>query len=81
MTFCEGFAARLMLPAWPIAKKGDSCTPEVSQLVDLGLDPTPMPIPTGTMRAWVQLLDKLLFLPRVQTDHCLRSCLETRIEE
>jgi len=70
-----------MLPTWRINKKGNNFIPDVSQLVDLGVDPVSMPIPTSTMRAWVQVMDKLLFLPRVQIDHCLGSRLETRIEE
>jgi hypothetical protein len=51
MTFCEEFAARLMPLAWPIAEKGENCTPKESQSVDLGTDPAPRLAPNGKMCA------------------------------
>jgi len=81
MTFCEEFAARLMPLAWPIAEKGENCAPEESQSVDLGTDPAPRLAPNSKMCALDQLLDKLLFLSWVQTDHCVRWRVEIRIEQ
>jgi hypothetical protein len=57
--------------AWPIAEKGENCTPKESQSVDLGTDPAPRSAPNRKMCALDQLLDKLLFHPQVQMDHCL----------
>jgi hypothetical protein len=81
MTFCEEFVARLMPLAWPMAEKGENCTPEESQSVDLGTDPAPRLAPNSKMCALDQLLDKLLFLSWVQTDHCVRWRVEIRIEQ
>jgi len=52
-----------MLPTWRINKKGNNFIPDVSQLVDLGVDPEPMPISTGTTRERVQLLNKIVVPP------------------
>jgi hypothetical protein len=80
MTFCEEFAARLIPLAWPMVEKGENRSLEESQSVDLGTEPAPRLAPNSEMCALDQLLDKFLFLPRVQTDHCVRWRVKMKIE-